>query len=225
MTERKLIIFDFDGTLVDSQGIFDAALMAFSRLRGLPYDTEKMKQGYINPLRHDLGWGVPLERQPELFRAFNVFMEEKLARHDERYIPRLFDHVQQVLEDLSGDYDMGIITARNRGSFLAILKYHGLTDLFPHYRSHCCAQDRGYPIKPAADAVHCLLNDSRHSIDRVVVIGDTTADIGMANAAGTKSIGVLWGAHDAKTLQDEKPSLIIEDMLELPGAVRGVFLK
>jgi len=223
MPERKLIVFDFDGTLVDSQFIFDVALEDFSSGKSLSWDIKKMAVGYVDPLKYDLGWGVALKDQPAIFHDFNIFMNERF-RTDPRYMPVLFEHADTVLQELKEDYDLCIITARARESLLATLAYYNLSELFPNYRSLCCATDRGYPIKPMPDAVHCLLNDTKHLIENIVIVGDTTADIGMANAAGAKSIAALWGVHPAEKLQSANPTVMLDSITGLPDAIRRVFM-
>jgi len=223
MSDRKLIIFDFDGTLVNSQIHFDAGLAEFSNSRSLPHDPVKMATGYVDILKNDLGWGVPLEEQPQLFKDFCSFLDHECIEN-KRFIPELFDHVFTVLEQLNQEYDLSIITARSRSTMLVALDHHGLREFFPHYRTHCCTKERNYRLKPEADALHCLVRDTRHELKNVIMIGDTTADIGMANAAGVKSIGVLWGAHNADKLNAMNPSALLNNMLDMPVAIQKLFI-
>ena len=222
MSDRKLIVFDFDGTLVDSQSCFDIGLAEFSDSRSLPHDPIKMMIGYVDPKKNDLGWGVPLEDQAALFGEFCTFLDHECIEN-KRFIPDLYDNVTTVLKTLQQDFDLSIITARSRSTMLVTLEHHGLKEFSPHYRTHCCAKERNYPIKPEADALHCLLRDTNHVLEDVVMIGDTTADIGMANAAGTKSIAVLWGAHSAERLQPANPTMMIHQVTEMPAAIKQIF--
>lgn len=223
MTDRKLIIFDFDGTLVNSQIVFDVALKDFSESLSMPWDAQKMAVGYVDPNKYDLGWNLSLVEQQAMFDQFCAFMDKRWEENDPSYIPVIFEHTLNVLQELKQSYDLGIITARNRHGLLQILEHYKMLEFFPHYRTHCCAKDRGYPIKPMPDAVHCMVTDTQHSLENIIIVGDTTADIGMANAAGTKSIAVLWGAHPREKLQTEKPTLMLEEMAGLPAAIRQLF--
>ena len=222
MPDKKLIVFDFDGTLVDSQPHFNEALAEFSTMKSLSYDFYKMQTGYIDPLKYDLGWGVALESQPEIFKEFGIYMDEQVINHN-RLMPELYQHVREVLEDLRSEFDLSIVTARSRSTMLATLVYHQLDGLFPAYRTHCCTKERNYQLKPSADALHCLLKDTKHPVTEIVVIGDTTSDILTANEAGAKSIGVLWGAHPAEKLQTAKPTILIDRVQDMPDAVRNIF--
>ena len=224
MTDRKLIVFDFDGTLVDAHGEYTNALKEFSETRNLPWDTHKMALGYTAPGISDLGWGVSIEEQLILFKDLNEFYFSEMSNNN-RFMPTLFPDTINVLDALKQDYDLGVITARDRNSLLAVFRYYNLDQYFTGYRSLCCARDRGYKIKPMPDAVHCLLNDTFHKVENIVVIGDTTADIGMANAAGAKSIAALWGVHPAEKLQSENPTLMVENISDLPQAILKIFAK
>lgn len=216
MSEHKniLLIFDFDGTLADTQPELDLALLEFSNANDLPHDPKKMAVGYVNPDVYDLGWGLPLSEQRPYLKAFNEYLRDVCA-HDAKYMSALFAGVEEFLQQIQNDYICSIITARDRPSFLSIMNYHRLHDIFPHYRTSCCARERGYKIKPQADAVHCLLTDLQQQPEKIIVIGDTTSDIGMAANANAKSIGVLWGAHDRHTLQEAGADAIAESVVDL----------
>lgn len=223
MSDRKLIVFDFDGTLVDAHAEYTNALREFSESRNLPWDTDKMALGYTTPGISDLGWGVPIDQQLELFKALNAFYFTEMVEQ-KRFMPTLFPDTLSVLEELSQDYDLGVITARDRKSLLAIFEHYNLEKYFLGYRSLCCARDRGYAIKPDAGAVYCLLGDTRHHVENIVVVGDTTADIGMANNAGAKSIAALWGVHPPEKLQAADPTVMLRDMRDLPKTIRQMFV-
>lgn len=222
--QRKLIVFDFDGTLVDSHNAFAEGLKEFSEARGLPHDINKMATGYVDPYKFDLGWGLPLAEQRPVFDDLNDYIDAETTQKN-RFIPTLYEHVTDILPQLAEMYDLAVVTARHRTSFQVIIKYYGFDPFFPSARTACCARERGYSIKPAPDALHCLLNETGHKHDNVIMIGDTTADIGMANAAGVKSIAVLWGYHTRDKLAVLSPLVYAEKVNELPRLVDQLFDK
>ena len=222
MNKRKLVVFDFDGTLVDSHPHFCTGLEEFSSARNLPYDGRKMGIGYVDPLKYDLGWNLPLEEQPALLAELCAYMDHELLVK-KRFVADLFDGVYEILLDIRSMFDLAIVTARDRKTTMATLEYHGLREFFPHYRSHCCVKERQYGLKPAPDALLCLINETGHDKRDVIMIGDTTSDILMANAAGVNSIAVLWGNHPQEKLATANPTIMIESVKELQQAVKSIF--
>ena len=222
MTDRKLVVFDFDGTLVESHTGLTESLKEFSESRNLPWSSEKMGLGYTTPLISDLGWGVSFEEQVRLLKELQKFYFDELIT-SRRFMPTMFLHTEEVLQELHGKYDLSIVTARDRLSLNAVLEYYNLNEYFKGYRSLTCAAERGHLIKPKPDAIYCLIKDTNHSLENIVVIGDTNSDIGMANNAGVKSIAALWGVHPVEKLQQENPTIMLENIKDLPQAIEKVF--
>lgn len=219
---RKLVVFDFDGTLVDFIHAFGIALEEFSTARQMPYDLAKMSAGYIDPYKYDLGWGLPLDQQKPLHDALMDYILEETIQN-KRFIPPLFDGAKSVLDELAQSYDFAVVTARDRPTLQAIMDYHQIKSYFPAVRTLCCVHERGYKIKPAPDALHCLLRDTKHKVEDVVVIGDTTADIDMANAAGAKSIAAGWGLHPRERIMQSNPSAWADHVSDLPRLIKDLF--
>lgn len=224
MSDRSLVIFDFDGTLADSQAVLDRALAEFSIARSLSHDPMKMAKGYVDPSKNDLGWGVPLHEQQALLIEYNHFMERMHRENEEFQIP-FFNGVKEQLEIVYDRYDVAIVTARRRDSFLVTLQQHDLTHRFPVYRTFCCAEERGYAIKPQPDALFCVLKQTGHKPENVLMIGDTTSDILMANNAGVKSLAVLWGAHGRDRLDPVNPTHYVENISDFAAAIDATLMK
>jgi phosphoglycolate phosphatase len=222
MSDKKLIVFDFDGTLVESQSHFDEALTEFSNLKSLPYDLKKMSVGYVDPFKNDLGWGIPLAEQPAVFTEFTDYLFKETSEN-KRFIPDIFDDITEMLDQLQPQFDFGIVTARARDSLLIILEHRQLQKYFKGYRTLCCVREKQYSLKPAPDALLCLLKEMDYQPQDVVMIGDTTSDILMANNAGVKSIAVLWGAHSREKLETANPTLFVENVKDLPQAIEIMF--
>jgi phosphoglycolate phosphatase len=219
---RKLVVFDFDGTLVDFMDSFESAVVEFSMARSIPYDVKKLTLGYVDPKKNDLGWGVPFDDQEDLLEELSNFMKMETTER-QRFIPPLFSKMGEALDELAEQHELGIVTARNRESLNVVLNHHKILHHFPNMRTLNCARERGYPIKPAPDALYCLLKDTKHTLDDVIMVGDTTADIDMANAAGVKSIAVAWGLHPRERLLQSKPSMMAETIGDLPRIIKELF--
>lgn len=218
MTDSRLVVFDFDGTLVDAQAHFDQALIEFTAAEGLSCDIDKMKTNYVDPDRLDLGFGVPFAEQRGVLKRYHDYMDA----HRERFLPGFFAGADDMLRDLGRDYTLAIVTMRDRVSTLQALDKYGYGQYFTAYRTSCCARERGYRGKPAPDKLLCVMRDMQKLPEQVVVVGDTTADIDMANAAGVKSIGVLWGAHSRERLSVSNPAAIIDNIADIAHTVRKI---
>jgi phosphoglycolate phosphatase len=219
---KKLVIFDFDGTIIDFKSVAAASLADFSNYRGLPYDVEKMLVGYVDLHKNDVGWGVPLDEQESLFQEMGAYLTEQIVKY-KKFVPQLFAHAKDIIHALSENYDLSIVSARDRASLLTIMEDQGIRDYFTVYRSACCAREKNIRIKPEPDTIHCLLSESGHDFDDVIVIGDTTADIRMARNAGVKSIAVTWGLHPRDLLQTSEPDYLLDDIRALPDVIQGAF--
>lgn len=219
---RKLVVFDFDGTLIDSRDSFGVALKEFSEARGLLHDHDKLSVGYVDPMKYDMGWGVPLEQQEDLLNQLMDYIQEETLQH-KKFIPPLFSGAVQMLSDIVHDYDLALVTARDRPTTEVILDQHDLNRFFPHIRTICCARERGYRIKPAADSLHCLWKDTGHGSIHTLVVGDTTSDVQMAHAAGAKSIAVTWGLHPRSKLETVTPTAFADKVSELPQLIDSLF--
>ncbi|HEY1095979.1 MAG TPA: HAD family hydrolase [Alphaproteobacteria bacterium] len=223
MVQKRALIFDFDGTVVDTFPNYIEALKEFSAVHNLSYDGAQFTVGYVDPDQFDLGWGIPLSQQREMYEIFNKFYNDENT-DKQRFLPTPFAGAIDMLRTLANDYDMAIVTTRHRNSLEAILAHYCIADLFVGTRTHQCAEEGGYGLKPAPDAIHDLLKQTKHHVDDIIVIGDTTADVGMANAVGAKSIAVLWGAHPQERLQTHNPTRMIDRMADLPDTVADLFL-
>jgi len=222
MTERKLIIFDFDGTLVEFMPGYLAALEEGSKMRGLPFDPVKIAQNYTHPDKQDLGWGIPLNEQKNLIDLMNKSYCDELTNHN-RFMPIIYPDVINSLIKLQQEHDLAVVTARNRESFLYILDHYNMNGLFVTHRTLCCAEDRGYPMKPAPDAVLCVMNETGHNAENTIVIGDTSADIQMAHGAGVRSIAALWDAASVEKVMQANPTMALDKPKDLPQGIKAAF--
>ncbi len=139
---RKLVVFDFDSTLADTQPQLDIALAEFSTMKGLSHDAKKMAVGYVDPLKYDLGWGVSLEDQPQLLLDLNEYYTQQMIEH-QRFMPELYPSIRESIDEMVETYDLGIVTARIRVTLNEILKHSAMNHHFPSVRTFCCARERG----------------------------------------------------------------------------------
>lgn len=215
--ETDLYIWDLDNTLINSREAYAWALGDFSRSKNLPFDFVKIEKYYREADKYDLGWGVQLYEQQALIDEF-----QKFKANEPKYIPMLYSGATDVLRQLQKTGDQGLITASYRINMLQALQHHKIEQYFKNYRSLCCAKEGGYKPKPAADPLKSYIKESNHLIKNTIVIGDSPDDIGMARAAGAKSIGATWGL-DTQERKDElfkaKPDLVVHNIGDIPEAL------
>ncbi len=212
----RLIIFDLDGTLLNT--IADLGVSTNQALRALGYplhsDMEyiRMVGGGINKL---------LERAlPEGERT-----EENVLRMREVFLP----HYDKHNADLTAPYPgMSALTERLQkdGFLLAVAsnKYQSATDkLVAHYFStiHFSAvfgQREGVPVKPDPTIVYDILREAGVKKEEVLYVGDSGTDMQTAHNAGVSACGVTWGFRPSSEIETFHPRFIVdspEEILEL----------
>jgi phosphoglycolate phosphatase len=207
----KLAIFDFDGTLVDSApGIVEVMKDVITEL------------GLSEELLHQWSQlvGVPLLRQMEiLFPDHSTEFHEDLAnkyraRYDTRVIDicPLFPGLQNMLQSLKAN-EVIITIATSKRSHLVqeVVDHH---ELAHYFRMIVGAQDVTNH-KPHPESVHLTMDTLKITPESVVVIGDSTFDLDMAQNAGVDAIGVTTGIHTRELLQKSSPRHIVNGLHEV----------
>lgn len=209
-----LLIFDFDGTLADSEALLvemvqrsiaEAGLATvlagheIARLIGLPLATVLATAS-----------GKPAAEVGELVRLYRrrADSDETIARF------RLFPGVRETLETLAGaGKRLTIATSKNRAVTRRIVDAIGLAPLI----AEVVGGDSVARGKPHPEAVEQLLAQFACPPGRAAVVGDTTFDIEMGQQAGARTIAVAYGMHDRETLAALRPDAIIAESRELAG--------
>jgi phosphoglycolate phosphatase len=217
----KLIIFDCDGTLVDSQRMICAAMQQAYEAHGLRVPARETLLSIV---------GLSL---PEAFRRLaahhpdqtgypvdSLVLHYKTAfgalRQSPEHLEPLYPGARAALDALSSRADtvLGIATGKSQRGVRAVLDRHGLSDRFATIQT---ADDA--PSKPHPGMVLAAMRATGVSARDTVVIGDTVFDIEMARAAGARAIGVAWGYHPAEALVDAGANVMLADFSELVAAV------
>lgn len=196
----RLVIFDCDGTLVDSQHAICAAMeYAFTTL-GLPSPSRADVLGVIG-LSLPQSFAVlapqqPLSVQAELAQLYRSDFPGKRvegAVHDP-----LFAGIGEVIATLArrDDILLGIATGKSRRGVARILQREGWSD---HFVTIQTADD--HPSKPHPSMILRAMSETGVAPASTVVVGDSTYDIEMARSAGVGAIGVAWGYHAPERLR------------------------
>ena len=210
---RKLVIFDWDGTLMDSTGRIVACMQAAARdlsLEVLPDDA----------VRQIIGLGLPqaiATLYPALAASDIGQMRARYAAHfveAEREPNALFDGVEAMITDLRQRGTLlAVATGKSRQGLSRVWNSTGYGRWF--HGSRCADESRS---KPHPDMVHELLDELSVEPSAALVIGDTTHDLAMAANAGVDAIAVTWGAHDREQLAGAAPLALadrIDDLVNL----------
>jgi phosphoglycolate phosphatase len=213
----KLIVFDVDGTLVDSQHLIVAAQgMAFAE-HGMtaPGRTEALSVvGLSLPqaFRRLVGEDGPVESLSESYkRAFQTL------RLDPSYEEPLFPGMGDLLARLHArdDVRLGIATGKSRRGVNHLIEVQGWEGWFTTTQT---ADDA--PSKPDPAMLRQAMAEAGLDPGATVMVGDTSYDMAMAVAAGTAAVGVGWGYHVPGALYAAGAITVVDDAAAL-GALFG----
>jgi phosphoglycolate phosphatase len=190
----RLIVFDWDGTIIDSASTIAACIQ--DAARELAVEVPDLERA-----RHVIGLGLhdsmriavpalPAERYPEFVASYRKhFLERKDAM-------RLFDGIRPLLDALSRTHLLAVATGKSRRGLDRDLEYHGLSPLFAASR---CA-DETHP-KPHPAMLLELMEQLDVPQQQTLMIGDTSHDMEMARAASVGGLAVTYGAHPEASLR------------------------
>ncbi len=206
----ELLIFDWDGTLLDSIAAIVACTQATLEELEQPPAPEEIIRGAIG-----LGLRETVDRfapgcDDELY-AHIVEVYRRLWFGQYMHQPRLFSGVRQVLESLSASgYRLAVATAKSRRGLDQDLEGTRLGHLFEVTRTVDEAHSKPHP-----QMVLDILDQTGVAASRALVIGDTAHDMMMAHNAGTAAAAVLTGSHDRNELSAASPAVLLENLQAL----------
>lgn len=222
--ELKLVIFDCDGTLVDSQhGIVQSmqqAFLGFGLIAPQPEAVKRVVGLSVDQAVSRLAPELGSSDVAQIGRTYKEgFREMRLAgQHLEPPFPGILDAINDL--DSRG-YLLGVATGKSKRGLLAVVERLELEGRFVTLQT----ADDVIAGKPAPDM--CLQACTEAGVDPAdaVMIGDTTFDIDMAVNAGAASIGVSWGYHFPDELRASGAAAIADHGRELPDLVDRVWSK
>ena len=203
------VLFDWDGTLLNSYAADSAAYLAMFREMGIGWTLEDLGRHYSpNWYRVYRAAKLPRARWDDADRAWRA----QYANHR----PRLMSGARQVLEQLSGKHRLGLVTSGDRDRVLRQLRAFRLRSYFA---CQVCSGDTRYR-KPHPQPLRAALREMCLAPERCVYVGDSAEDLEMARRAGVRSIAVLGPFPTEARLRAAKPEVLLESIAELPGALR-----
>jgi len=190
----RLIVFDWDGTVIDSPAAIVECMQEASRELGLPVPERERASHVIGLGLHEamriVAPELPGERYPEYIASYRRHF---LAREDTM---RLFSGMEELLLRLPKERLLSIATGKSRRGLERSLEATGVRGVFTASR---CA-DETTP-KPHPAMLLELMQELDAQPGGVLMVGDTSHDMEMARAAGVDGLAVTYGAHSEDTLR------------------------
>lgn len=205
----ELIVFDWDGTLMDSTAAIVRAIQAASRDLGLPLPSESAARQVIGlGLVDALSTAVPqlpAERYPEMVERYR---HHYLSRDHELV---LFAGIVDLIKELAdAGYMLAVATGKSRHGLNRALLQSGLKSYF--HASRCADECHS---KPHPQMLQELMEALVSPPERTLMIGDTSHDLLMAQNAGVGALGVTYGAHPGEHLAEHGPLACLHSVEEL----------
>jgi len=210
----RLIMFDCDGTLVDSQYVIIDSMQAAFRARGVPPPAP-------DAVKRIVGLSLPQAIGQLHGEADAASIESLVAAYKECFLelraspdlhePLFADVVETLTLLEETGYVLGIATGKSRRGLSAILETHSLAK---HFVTLQTADDA--PSKPHPGMLERAMTETGMEKDETVLVGDTVFDMEMALNAGAGAFGVAWGYHDVAELKAAGAHLVLDQLCDLP---------
>ncbi|HYM69442.1 MAG TPA: HAD-IA family hydrolase [bacterium] len=204
------ILFDLDGTLLDSAELIITAFQETCRSRlGLAIDRGLILREWARPIRERFRALAP-DRDEELSQDY---LRRYVALHDQ--YARLFPGVPQTLQALSDrGYRMAIVTSKRRATTRAALDAFHLA----RWCSVVIVDEDTRRHKPDPEPVHAAVGRLGVAAAETLMVGDTPFDVAAGRDAGAATAGALWGTVDPDALRAHRPDYMLarpEDLLAI----------
>ena len=195
----KLIIFDLDGTLLDTAGDLAGALEHTLEAHSLPgHSIPEYKRMIGRGMRNLVKSALPPEcLQDDFVDSFlKEFLDWYLSHIDCRTIP--YPGIVKLLDDLNASgFRIAVASNKLQAGTDALIR--GFFPGIPFVA--ICGNGPDYPLKPDAALVQYIMDKAGATADDTVMVGDSGIDILTAKNAGIKSIAVSWGFRPLEDLQ------------------------
>ena len=217
----RFVVFDVDGTLIDSQQAIIQAIKLSAAKMGIdcPNDREQLLSGVGLPLREALHRVFPELERERLDQFTEIYRQShfELASNPDTDLEPLFPYVREMLQQLRADnYILGICTSKTSRGLTRVLDRHGLSSAFSSIKT----PENG-PGKPDPYLLLEAMKEMQVDASETIFIGDSTFDIEAANRAKVASMAVSWGYHRIEDLEAVGATISVSRVEEIVPTIRA----
>jgi HAD superfamily hydrolase (TIGR01509 family) len=203
------VLFDWDGTLLNSYRADSSAYLAMFRAMGITWGLEELARHYSPNWYH-------VYRAAKLPRARWDEADRLWRKQYASYSPRLMSGVRRVLKHVAGRHRVGLVTSGDRNRVLRQLRAFGLTRIFA---ARVCSGDT-VRRKPHPAPLRLALKQMCLDPQACVYVGDSPEDLEMARRAKVRAIAVLGPFPTEARLRAANPDLLLKSICDLPAALQ-----
>jgi phosphoglycolate phosphatase len=212
----RLVIFDLDGTLIDSEALIVGTVKEAFRAVDEPVPEDQAVRAISGITARDALVMLVPEASPA---RIDVLLESYISHYKSRTASMrepMFSGALQALDRLQAAPDtiLAVATGKGYAGAVTLLEHHGIIERFNSIETP--THNRG---KPDPQMLETAMEKAGVEAAHTVMIGDTVHDMRMAKAGGVRAIGVAWGYHAVEDLKDAGADVVIGDFAELDAAI------
>jgi HAD superfamily hydrolase (TIGR01549 family) len=204
----EAVVFDWDGTLLDSFDADSSAYLAMFRELGIPWGLDELAMLY-SPNWYNVYRAAKIPRIQ--WDAANLAWRKQYAKHR----PKLVPSARRLLSWVRRRYRLGLVTSGDRDRVMRQLRYFQLTRLFA---SRVCADDTAQK-KPHPAPLRLALKQMGLQPQACVYVGDSAHDLEMSRRASVRAIAVIGRFPTEKALRAARPEFLLHSLTELPAVL------
>lgn len=206
------ILFDWDGTLLNSYAADSAAYLAMFREMQIPWTLADLEAHYSPNWYH-------VYKAANLPRARYQAADQAWREHYAKHRPKLLPGARRVLSQLARRHALGLVTSGDRDRVHQQLREF---NLFDQFAARVCSGDTRLR-KPHPGPLRLALRRMSLKPHETVYVGDSPEDLQMARSAGVRAaIAILGPFPTEKRLRAANPDILLDSITELPAALRSL---
>jgi phosphoglycolate phosphatase len=208
----NVYIFDFDGTLADSKHCSVVATQEAFKILGLTIPHEKVIEEFMGiPIETSFKKMANMELSSSMFEELLHTFRAIYKKYEEELIVT-FSFIPEVLKELNQQNNLLFVVSSKKSDVLR----RNLQSLhIEEFFDGVMGSDNVSNYKPHPEGILKIIEENCFTTSQCFMIGDSTFDIAMANAAGITSCGVTWGAHSKEMLTEVNPDYLLHNVKDL----------